>query len=68
MSTNICCTAYVDLKSKVKIHGVKIAKDRGLPIFVIQQEETEKLKKSKAIGTIKAGVTEGDTDCPGLVC
>ena len=39
MSTNICCTAYVELPSRVK-NGVTRAKDRGLPQFVIQQEET----------------------------
>ena len=45
MSTNICCTAYVDLKAKVEIHGVTGAKDSGLSRFVIQQEATYKLKK-----------------------
>ena len=55
MSTNICCTAYVDLKAKYNIHYVKIEKDRGLPIFFIQQEDTEKIKKARAIGAIKAG-------------
>ena len=37
MSNNICHTLYVDLKAKVKMHGVTISKDRGLPIFFIQQ-------------------------------
>ena len=67
MSTNIYRTAYVDLKSEVKMHGMKISKERGLPIFVIQQYETNKLKKARSIGTIKAGVIEGDTYFPGLV-
>ena len=50
------------------MHGVTRAKDRGLPQFVIQQEELSKVKKEQAIGTIKAGVMEGDKFCPGLVC
>ena len=53
MLTNICRTVYVDLKAKVKIHGVTIAKDLGLPIFFIKQEDTEKLKKARSIRTIK---------------
>ena len=52
MFTNICCTTYVELKAKVKIHGVTISKDRGLPIFFMKQEDTEKIKKARAIGTI----------------
>ena len=47
MSTNIYCTAYVDLKAEVKMHGMKISKERGLPIFVIQQYETDKLRDNK---------------------
>ena len=54
MSTNICHTAYVDLKDKVKMHGMTRAKYWGIPRFVIQQEETEKLKKAGEIGTIKS--------------
>ena len=55
MCANICRTAYVDLKDKVKIHGVTRAKYRGLPRYFIQQEDTEKLNKARAIGAIKAG-------------
>ena len=68
MLTNLCRTVYVDLKAKVKIHGVTIAKDLGLPIFFIKQEDTEKLNQSRAIGTIKEGVIERDTECIGLLC
>ena len=68
MSTNICRTSYVDLKAKVKMHGVTRENNRGLPIFFIKQEETKKLKKERAIGTIKSSAIEGDEDCPGLVC
>ena len=67
MSNNIYLTAHVDLKAEVKMHGMKISKERGLPIFVIQQYETDKLKKTGSIGTIKASVIEGDTYFPGLV-
>ena len=45
MSTNICPTANVDLKAKVKMNGVTREKYRGLPKFAIQQEETKKLNK-----------------------
>ena len=68
MSTNIFCNVYVDLKAKVKINGVTREKYRGMPIFVIQQEDTKKLKKVRRIGTIRAGVIEGETDFPGLAC
>ena len=50
------------------MNGVTRAKDCGLPRFFIQQEETQKLNKSRAIGEIKAGVIEGDAYCSGLVC
>ena len=66
MSTKICRTAYVDLK--VKMHGFTRTKDRGIPQFVIQQEETSKEKMIQTIGTVKAGVIEGDDDCPRLIC
>ena len=68
MSTNIYCTAYVDLKDKVKMNGVTRAKYYGLLRFIIQQEETEKIKKARATGKIKSGVIEGYTDFPELVC
>ena len=68
MSTNIFRNAYVDLKDKVKMNSVTRSKDRVLPRFFIQQEETKKPNKQRAIWKIKAGVIEGDTDFPGLVC
>ena len=54
MCANICRTAYVDLKDKVEIHGVTRAKYRGLPRSFIQQEDTEKLNKARAIGATYA--------------
>ena len=68
ISIDICLTAYVELKAKVKIHGVKREKERGLPRFFIKKEDTKKLKKERAIRTMKAGVIEGDADCPGIIC
>lgn len=67
MSAKLCRTAYVELNSKVMMHGVTRASGRGLPEFVIQKEVTGVLEKQALTGTLKAAVLIGDNKCPALL-
>ena len=67
MSTKLCRTAYVPLKSKVMMHGVTRASDRALQKFVIQEEVTAVREGGKLTGTTKAVILVGNDECPGMI-
>ena len=67
MSAKLCRTAYVELDSKVMMHGVTRASGCGLPEFVIHKEVTSILEKQTLTGTLKATVLIGDDECLAIL-
>ena len=65
-SAKFARAAYLHLR-KVCVSRVTRKGMRGLPVCVVQHEETNKKEQMKVRGTVKAAVLMGDAECPNLV-
>ena len=67
ISTKICRTTYVVLKSKVTMHGVTRSFGYILPEFMTQKKVTGLQDKQALTITTKADVLTGDDECSALL-